>query len=410
MQSPIPSALEALEKVQNNSHFALLYSGQNVGYSGSRSLLAYGLTHAVSGDDFSALAAVLTHNKPRYDNSWFGYLGYGLKDRLENLTPEPAGWLNLPALWMGQFAHVEEFPFSHATMQEPPPPPAIDPSSLCSNMTRERYLSAVAEIIEHIHAGRLYQANLTRKFGGRFAAAVAPAQLFRRLVWATPSAFSAYLRVGDVHILSSSPESFLSISAEGKIIARPIKGSIARGDTPQTDEIQRNALQNSAKDRAENLMIVDLQRNDLARACTAGSVRVDSLCEIATFPTIHHMFSTISGALETGRTALDAVKSCFPPASMTGTPKIAAMELCTRLEQMQRGVYSGAIGWFGGDGSADLSVVIRTLVIQGDRFEFQVGGGIVADSTPEGEWQETLTKAKGICKTLGIDTQLLATL
>lgn len=405
-------ALAALDAVQHQPYFALLYSGQQLDYSGNISLLAYDLKESVSGNSFAPLAPKLTQHLPRFENSWFGYLGYGLKDSLEALTPEPPGWLELPPLWMGCFAHVQTFEHQPETLMEHdiPPAPAVLGGSLESNMSRDTYLYAVRNIIERIHAGDLYQANLTRKFRGRFAQPFAVGDLFRRLVWATPSAFSAYLRVGDAHILSSSPESFLHIDPDLRATARPIKGSSARGNTPEEDTMLREALRNSTKDRAENLMIVDLQRNDLARACVAGSVEVEALCEIATYPTIHHMFSTISGQIASGRTALDAVRACFPPASMTGAPKIAAMELCTRLEQMARGVYSGALGWFGGDGSADLSVVIRTLIIQGDRFEFQVGGGIVADSTPEGEWRETLTKAKGICKALSIAPEILAEL
>src|SRR5262249_45812905 len=152
----------------------------------------------------------------------------------------------------------------------------------------------------------------------------------------------------------------------------------------------------SEKDRAENLMIVDLMRNDLARSCEPGSVHAGQLFEVSSYATLHHMASTITGQKRQGLSTLDAVRHCFPPGSMTGAPKHRAMQWCLAHEGVQRGVYSGALGWFGGDGSCDLSVVIRTLVVQGNRFEFQAGGGIVADSEPLAEWRELLAKTRGI--------------
>lgn len=154
-------------------------------------------------------------------------------------------------------------------------------------------------------------------------------------------------------------------------------------------------------------MIVDLMRNDLSRSCEIGTVRTESLFDISTYATVHHMASTVTGLRRSDVTPLELVAQCFPPGSMTGAPKIRAMELCSALEPRARGIYSGAIGWFGGDGSVDLSVVIRTLVVQGERFEFQVGGAIVHDSTPEGEWEETLVKARGISLALGIEEEKL---
>jgi anthranilate/para-aminobenzoate synthase component I len=148
-------------------------------------------------------------------------------------------------------------------------------------------------------------------------------------------------------------------------------------------------------------------RNDLSRACVPGSVVTESLFDVTTHATIHHMSSTVTGRKRPDCTTLEAVQCCFPPGSMTGAPKITAMNLCSRMEELERGVYSGAIGWFGGDGSGELSVVIRTLLLQGDKFEFQVGGGIVADSTPEGEFKEIIDKSKGICSTLGISVDQL---
>lgn len=200
------------------------------------------------------------------------------------------------------------------------------------------------------------------------------------------------------------------MDAEGRVTVRPIKGSAPRGRTPEEDARFRDSLTLSEKDRAENLMIVDLMRNDLARGCVPGSVNVSNLFELTTHPLVHHLSSTISGVKREEVSALQLVAGCFPPGSMTGAPKVGAMRLCTALERLERGVYSGALGWFGGDGSVDLSVVIRTLVVQENRFEFQVGGGVVADSTPEGEWREALVKARGLARLLGISENQLAEL
>jgi para-aminobenzoate synthetase component 1 len=277
-------------------------------------------------------------------------------------------------------------------------------------MTRAQYEAKVAQIVRRIHAGELYQANLTRKFYGSFTDIPGSFALFERLCAASPAPYSAYIKAGDSAILSSSPERFLRIEPDGSVTTRPIKGSIGRSADASADAAAKQALAKSAKDRAENLMIVDLMRNDLARISIPGSVQVDGLFEITSHPHVHHMASTVSAHKEPHIPPLDVIKACFPPGSMTGAPKIRAIRLCTELERLERGVYSGALGWLGGDGSADLSVVIRTLILQGRRFEFQVGGGIVADSTPEGEWRETIVKARGIAGALGIPVERLEAL
>jgi para-aminobenzoate synthetase len=277
-------------------------------------------------------------------------------------------------------------------------------------MTKAEYLTRVQHILDAINRGDLYQANLTRKFYGSFATVPCPARLFMRLAHVSPAPYSALLKFGNRAIVSSSPERFLQLGEDGQVEARPIKGSAPRAADAGEDKDIRDALANNPKDRAENLMIVDLMRNDLARGCVIGSVRTEALFEVTTYATVHHMSSTISGQRRPDVTPLELVAQCFPPGSMTGAPKIHAMKLCSALEPRARGIYSGAIGWFGGDGAADLSVVIRTLVVDGERFEFQVGGGIVADSTPEGEWRETLTKARGLAAALHIPIEQLAEL
>jgi anthranilate/para-aminobenzoate synthase component I len=288
------------------------------------------------------------------------------------------------------------------------PVPGIE--SLHSNMSRAEYLAHAGAIIARIHAGDLYQANLTRKFGGTFAAAPDGFSLFCRLCELSPGAYSAYLRCGDTHIISSSPELFLSIDAAGRMLSEPIKGSAPRGASQSADLALRRSLEESGKDRAENLMIVDLMRHDFSRVCEPGSVQVPALFTVTSHASIHHLSSRIVGKKRRDCTTLAALQACFPPGSMTGAPKIRAMEQCSAAERDARGVYSGAIGWLGGDGSAHLSVVIRTLLVEGRRFEFQAGGGVVADSTPEAELSELLDKTRGIAELLGISRAALAAL
>jgi para-aminobenzoate synthetase component I len=415
---PWADPLEAAAGI-DEPFWVLLYSGAA---PGRMSYLACGLAERIEGEDFTALASRLTGNQSRFPNTWFGYLGYGLKDSLERLTADQPGEITLPNLSMMRFGRVYAFDHAQKTLTLwsdgsaatfSPAPDARDLpeiSGLRSNMSREEYLSKAAHVIERIHAGDLYQANLTRKFMGEYESPPDAFTLFRKLCAASPAPYSAYLRMDATHIVSSSPELFLRLDADGRVLTRPIKGTSARFADPVLDAQSRETLAGSAKDRAENLMIVDLMRNDLSRSCLPGSIEVRDLFEVTTHATIHHMSSTVTGQKRPDATTLDVVKHCFPPGSMTGAPKIRAMNLCSELERQARGVYSGAIGWLGGDGSGELSVVIRTLILQGGRFEFQVGGGIVADSTPQQELKELIDKSRGICAALGIDTGRLAEL
>ncbi len=403
----------AMAAAIDEAYWVLLYSSAATSYSGRYSYLACGLEERIEADDFNALQAKLTSDGTRFENAWFGYFGYGLKDGLETLTPEQAGDMRLAKLCMMRFGSVYEFDhaekrltcWSHGTALTPvKAPPASIPhaGNIVSNMSKQEYLAKVSDIIGRIHAGDLYQANLTRKFSGTFSHIPEALPLFTRLCETSPAPYSACLRLDDTFILSSSPERFLRVDSDGAVSTRPIKGTAPRHADSAQDKASRDALYVSAKDRAENLMIVDLMRNDLSRSCIPGSIGASELFAVTTHATIHHMSGTVNGRKHPDRSTLDVIKGCFPPGSMTGAPKIRAMELCTKLEGKERGVYSGAIGWLGGDGACELSVVIRTLVVRGSRFEFQVGGGIVADSTPEREWRETVEKAAGMLAALGL--------
>jgi len=417
-RDPLKMASSVSDAEQN---WAFLYSAHNEGYTGKFSFLALRKDREITDDCFEELDKSLTSAAGLFDNAWFGYLGYGLKNTLENLPKDSKPSIDMPDLWMVKYRLIlcfdhenkkivayasEDGDFKYIPDETLNKPTDINVLELHSNMTKESYLEKVAIIKEAIIGGDLYQANLTRKFYGKISFSN-PFDIFAKLCEISPSSYSTYMKLGDYHILSSSPERFLNISKDGHVDTRPIKGSARRFSDKTKDEESKQALSLSDKDKAENLMIVDLSRNDLSRSCDHGSIAVDNLFEIASYPTIHHMVSTVTGQKRKTSCSLDVVKGCFPPGSMTGTPKIKAMELCSSLEELKRGVYSGAIGWFGGDGSADLSVVIRTIVIKGDQFEFQVGGAIVADSDPIKEWEETITKAKAVSKSLGIDLREL---
>ncbi len=415
--------------------WVLLYSGMQASYTGRYSFLAFNKQEEVTGG-FAELEKKLTSNEEKFSNSWFGYFGYGLKNELEKLSHDEPSAINPSDLWFARYGIILVFDHEQGVVEvwgedsgegkrergkgyldalnniftqtqnnaddkTPPSPFSLFPSPLSSNMTRAQYLEKVSYIKEAIARGDIYQANLTRKFFGKIENAK-PFDIFTKLCSVSPAPYSAFMKRGDLHIISSSPERFLKIDKNGNVNTRPIKGSAARNADKEKDAAAIEALAASEKDRAENLMIVDLSRNDLARNCNAGSIKVEELFNIETYATVHHMVSSVSGVKKPEASTLDLIKGCFPPGSMTGTPKIKAMQICSELEGLKRGIYSGALGWLGGDGSTDLAVVIRTIILQGNKFEFQVGGAIVNDSTPEAEFAETMTKAKGVAAALGI--------
>ncbi|MFM9890426.1 MAG: aminodeoxychorismate synthase component I [Rickettsiales bacterium] len=398
---------------------ALLYSSLRDAHSGQFSYLFAQPLQTIEGSDWAEIPGTAPNDSlPQ----WVGFLGYELgaseaKPASSPITFPDFRFTRYGQLWRFDHAqqHIDYFIAGQGSTPEntflPVPsnytPPKI--LSLESNFTRASYEAAVTRTVEAILAGDFYQANLTRKFFGKFETMPDPWVLFERLCTASPAPYSAFIRHGSQSILSSSPECFLSADAHGKIITRPIKGSAPRrADVVADDEI-RKLLATSEKNHAENLMIVDLMRNDLSRVCEPGSVAVREQSGLYSYATIHHLISTIVGQKRPEVSVVEVLRACFPPGSMTGAPKIAAMRWCSEQERIARGVYSGAIGWLSHN-ACDFSVVIRTLLIDDNRFEFQVGGGIVADSTPEDEWRETLAKARGILAALGLDEATIARL
>ncbi|NNE28221.1 MAG: anthranilate synthase component I family protein [Saprospiraceae bacterium] len=354
------------------------------------------------------------------EKSWaFGFLSYDLKNEVEDLKSQnpplqafPLIHFFRPKILIEFFAnsirissnyvkpeHVfEQIQKVNPEFEEIRPLDNLDP-----NFDKKEYLETIKIIQDHIQFGDIYEMNFCMSYLAK-EVGVHPRSLFNSLTGHSEAPFSAYFRMGDKYILSGSPERFLSKTGN-RIVSQPIKGTRPRRDNIINDEIERNTLQQSPKDRSENVMIVDLVRNDLARSCTPGSIKVEELFGIYSFKTVHQMISTISGNLADGVTGIEAIRNAFPMGSMTGAPKIKAMQLIDQFERNSRGIYSGSIGYFTPEGDFDFNVVIRSILLDqaGRSLSFQVGGAIVADSIPENEYQECLLKAEAMMRALGLE-------
>jgi para-aminobenzoate synthetase component 1 len=269
----------------------------------------------------------------------------------------------------------------------------------CRGFDAEEHAKAVAQIQERIAAGDLYQACLTHRLDLEFSGD--PFAYYWALRAANPAPFCAYLALPEGAVACSSPERFLALGAGGELETRPIKGTRPRRADPEADRAEREALLASPKDRAENLMIVDLARNDLGRVSEIGSVYVPELFAVESYATVHQLVSTVRGKLAPGRDAFDALRAAFPPGSMTGAPKLAAIALLARLERARRGLYAGALGYFDARGGCDLAVVIRSAFLTPGRLALHTGGGIVADSEAGAEWAEGEAKARALLDAAG---------
>ncbi|RKD21564.1 aminodeoxychorismate synthase, subunit I [Caminicella sporogenes DSM 14501] len=266
-----------------------------------------------------------------------------------------------------------------------------------SNFTRDDYIKAVNKIKDYIRAGDIYQANFTQRFECELD--MTPYELYAKLRNINPAPFASFIDFGEGYIVSSSPERFIKIK-DRIIETRPIKGTRPRGKTTEEDKRNREELLSSEKDKAELLMIVDLERNDLGKISKTGTVKVTELFHLEEYATVYHLVSTIIGEMKEDSDIIDVLKATFPGGSITGAPKIRAMEIIDELEPTQRNVYTGSIGYIGFNGDADLNIVIRTIVCKDNKAYFQVGGGIVWDSDPELEYEESLHKAKALMRAL----------
>ena len=365
---------------------------------------------------------------PPFQGGAIGYFGYEMGGLLERLPGTAVDDLALPDMsigiydWVVAFDHVDgrawlittEFSRGDraqwvlnriatgsvaSVSKNGKPAIATEP---WSNFTREQYLDAVNRVKRYIVAGDIYQANISQRF--ETTVDVDAWDLYRALRRTAPAPFGAYLEFPEFSVLSASPEQFLRVN-DGFVETRPMKGTRPRGATPEDDARLGRELASSVKDRAENIMIVDLLRNDLGRVCIPGTIRVPELFTVERYPNVHQLVSSVTGRLRPEHDDVELLTACFPGGSVTGAPKIRAMEIIDEIEPVQRGVYCGAIGYIGFDGSMQLSIPIRTMVKKGEQVYLQVGGGIVADSDPESEYQETLDKARGGLEALGVTVQ-----
>lgn len=353
-----------------------------------------------------------------------GYFAYDLARRGERLPERAVDAEGLPEMAVGIYdwavvvdhdAHqshlvasgrdprtAERFEALRQRFAEPPAAPARPPlqvrAAVRANLDAAGYRAAFDRVQGYLAAGDCYQVNLAQRF--EVATTGDPWAAFRRLRAINPAPFAAYLHIPDARVLSVSPERFLRVEPAGQVETRPIKGTRPRGADATADDALARALADSPKDRAENVMIVDLLRNDLGRVCAAGSVRVPRLFEVETFPTVHHLVSTVTGRLAPDRHAVDLLRASFPGGSITGAPKIRAMEIIEELEPHRRGIYCGAIGYIGFDGGMDTNIAIRTLVHADGHARYWAGGGIVRDSAAEAEYQETFDKATAMATLL----------
>lgn len=257
------------------------------------------------------------------------------------------------------------------------------------HFTREDYIARIQRVIDYIRDGDIFQANLSQQFSARLPDHFDPYAHYLHMRRINPAPFAAYMNLGEVQISSASPERFLHCDSAGLLTTKPIKGTAPRESDPAT-------LQASVKDRAENIMITDLLRNDLSKCCEAGSIEVPHLCALESFTDVHHLVTTITGQLRAGQTPLDALRACFPGGSVTGAPKVRAMEIIEELEGLRRHAYCGALALAGFNGCMDSSILIRTLIFEGNAVRFNVGGGITALSDPAAEYDETLDKARSL--------------
>lgn len=333
-----------------------------------------------------AVGEPLTALEHRVRGHWaLALLGYDLGRVVERIPETARNDHGLPDLWVARYSSVDKGPMRRRG--------DMACAELRSEMSLRDYIARVHRALEYIRAGDIYQVNLAHRVSASFRGD--PLALFCRLRDQTPAPYGAYVDGGDFVVLSNSPELFLRFDARSRMLTtQPIKGTRPRGRDSLEDRRLREECATDTKERAEHVMIVDLLRNDLGRICETGSVRVEELHRVMTLPTVHHAVTTVHGVVREDVGLAEILRATFPGGSITGAPKVRAMEIIEELEPVRRGLYTGAIGLFEPDGSFTLSIAIRTAVLSEGFLRLHVGGAIVADSTPQGEWRETWHKAE----------------
>ncbi|MCR9243424.1 MAG: aminodeoxychorismate synthase component I [bacterium] len=392
---------EALQKAPRGEPVALLHSC-GAGPAWLFSDPVEQLTRA-AGDWSGAFAALDDFLTRHADRRVVGWLGYDLGLDVEAWPCTRDDDFEVPVLHVAAYRHVEEF----APAPVPELPPELAPAAAAARasspfvaaVSAADYERRVAQVIEHIRAGDIFQANLTQPFTADWRGD--PRVLFWQLCAASPAPFCCYVEDGQgTAVLSSSPEEFLFRDGE-HVRARPIKGTRPRCDEPARDAAMLAELLASEKDLAELAMIVDLLRNDIGKVAVTGSVNVGPFPEHESFAQVHHLFATVTARLRPETTAVDLLRATWPGGSITGCPKLRCLEILEQLEVTRRGVYTGAIGWFGPGSSMHLNIAIRTLVHRGGRLRGNAGGGVTALSDPHAEWRESLDKMAGLERALG---------
>jgi len=439
---------------------ALLESGAGFGNAGRWSILAAyprlvweatgsrwslhadtGATESGEGDVLAVLDGLLRRfgladpaeqpdpDLPPFQGGMIGFLGYDLAPRIERLPRAAPRDSRLPDIRLALYdtavtvddltGKVELWAWDltgeggaaalrrcrawrkalDRAFRSPRQPSSLSSSlpSITSSFDRETYQATVRRVLEYIADGDVFQVNLSQRFTAE--GPTDPLELYLRLKQVSPAPFAAYLHWQDLAVVSASPESFFQTRGD-TVVTRPIKGTRARGSSPVDDAQLMAELLDSQKDRAELTMIVDLERNDLGRVCEYGSVVVRDPLTIESFAQVHHLVATVEGRLRAGVGPVDVIRAVFPGGSITGAPKIRAMEIIDELEPNRRSLYTGAIGYLSRGGTSGINIAIRTILVEGRRVSFQVGGGIVADSDPESEYEETLAKGRGMLAAL----------
>lgn len=365
-------------------------------------------------------AASAAHDLP-FTGGWLAFFAYEFGAALEPTVPRraadvPLAWLaRIPAAVLVNRASdqawlVAETPFDldrlrdllAAPASEPPAPPPEQPTRLVEDAP-DAYLAGIARIQDYIRAGDVFQVNYSRAWRAQYARAVNPGALYAQLLARNPAPFSALLnldgKIGGQAVVSSSPERLFKIAA-GRILTRPIAGTHPRLSDPLDDATQKQRLVAHPKERAEHVMLVDLERNDLGRVCVPGSVNVEALMDVASYAYVHHIESTVAGRLRSEVTLFEVIRALFPGGTITGCPKVRTMQIVAELEDAPRRAYTGSLGYINRDGSADFNILIRSFFVDGDTLEVRAGAGIVADSEPARELAETRAKAAGLLRTL----------
>ena len=361
--------------------------------------------------------ASFTHLKSfrqKYPNQWLpGFLSYDLKNEVENLTSENPDYLHFPQLYFFVPKHVlllknNQLEIISAEAEkiwfeiEATKIHLVKKASLQikAKISREKYLEKVNQIKQHILRGNIYETNFCQEFYAENAQ-IDPVSVFEELNAVSPTPFACYFKVKDKHVISASPERFLA-KRNQRLISQPIKGTAPRSPDPQQDEHQKNTLKNSIKEKAENVMIVDLVRNDLTKSALPGTVEAEELFGVYSFRQVHQMISTVSATLDERIDPVDAIKNTFPPGSMTGAPKIKAMQLAEYFEVSKRSIYAGSAGYFSPGGDFDFNVIIRTVLYNAAKkyLSFQVGSAITFQSEAAAEYEECLLKASAMMQVL----------